>query len=73
VRIRFTPQANRYLAAIADYLIAHNPQAASRVRDAIIASTRLVASFPESGREQRTQGIRKVIVSRYRYIRLLSD
>jgi toxin ParE1/3/4 len=68
VKIRFTRQAARHLQEIESYLTPRSPQGAARVRDAITTSCSLLARFPKSGREQRTPGVRKLVVSRYGYI-----
>jgi plasmid stabilization system protein ParE len=38
------------------------------VRAAILSTVQRVAQLPESGRAQKSPGIRKVVVSRYGYI-----
>jgi toxin ParE1/3/4 len=68
MRLRFTPRATRDLAAIADYIRAHNPAAARRVRAAILNSLQNLVLFPEVGRRQTIEGVRKYVTRRYPYI-----
>jgi toxin ParE1/3/4 len=46
MKLRFTPRAAENLAYIADYLHAHNPSAARRVRTAIYDSLQNLILFP---------------------------
>jgi toxin ParE1/3/4 len=46
MKLRFTPRAAQDLAAIADYIRAHNPAAALRVRAAILHSLQNLVLFP---------------------------
>jgi plasmid stabilization system protein ParE len=68
MRLRFTPIAVTEIAAIADYLEVRNPLAARRVRAAIYDCLTNLLLFPQAGRRQKTQGVRKIITSRYRYV-----
>ena len=43
MKLRFTPRATRDLTEIADYIRAHNPVAALRVRGAILQSLQNLA------------------------------
>lgn len=67
MKLRFTARAKQDLNDIADYICAENPSAALRVRDAILDSLKLLATFPALGRSQNVQGIRKHITRKYRY------
>jgi toxin ParE1/3/4 len=51
MKLRFTPRAARDLAEIADYIREHSPQAALRVRAAILESLQSLALFPHIGRQ----------------------
>ena len=51
MKLRFTPRAARDLAEIADYLREHSPQAALRVRAAILESLQSLILFPHIGRQ----------------------
>ena len=45
MKLRFAPRAAQDLAAIADYIRAHNPAAAQRVRAAILYSLQNLVLF----------------------------
>ena len=68
MKLRFTPQATADLRAIADYIGERNPAAALRVRDAILESLQRLVLFPEAGRRQSVEGVRKVVVRTYPYV-----
>jgi plasmid stabilization system protein ParE len=68
MKVRFTPRATRDLANIADYIGERSPQAALGVRDAILESLQNLALFPELGRRQTTEDVRKIVTRRYPYI-----
>lgn len=68
MRLRFTPRATRDLAEIAEYIHQHNPNAAQRVRTAILESLQDLVIFPELGRRQTVEGIRKLITRKYPYL-----
>jgi toxin ParE1/3/4 len=68
MKLRFTPRATSDLIAIADYLRAQNPAASLAVRDAILASLQTLTLFPEIGRRQTVDGVRKFITRKYRYL-----
>jgi len=68
MRLRFTLRATRDLAEIADYIHERNPHAAVRVRAAILDSLQTLVLFPEAGRRQTVEGVRKLIVRRYSYL-----
>lgn len=68
MKLRFTPRATKDLADIADFIHEHSPAAAMRVRDAILDSLGYIATFPEAGRRQSAEGVRKLITRRYPYL-----
>ncbi len=68
MKLRFTQRATQDLADIADYVHEHNPVAALRVREAILDSLRSLVTFPEAGRRQSVEGVRKLITRRYPYL-----
>lgn len=68
MKLRFTPRAVADLDAIADYLIERNPAAALRVRTAILRSLQRLVAFPESGRRQSVDRVRKLVVGTYPYL-----
>jgi plasmid stabilization system protein ParE len=65
MKLRFTPRAAADLSQIADYFHERNPAAALRVRAAILDSLQRLVLFPESGRAQSVEGVRKVVTRRY--------
>jgi addiction module RelE/StbE family toxin len=68
MKLRFTPRAARDLSDIADYIRERNPQAALRVRAAILESLQNLVLFPQVGRRQKVEGVRKLVTRRYRYL-----
>jgi toxin ParE1/3/4 len=68
MKLRFTPRATRDLAEIGDYLREYNPQAALRVRTAILESLQSLILFPHIGRQQQVEGVRKLVTRRYPYL-----
>ncbi len=68
MRLRFTPRATSDLIAIADYVRARNPGASLAVRDAILSSLQTLALYPEIGRRQTVEGVRKIVTRRYGYL-----
>ena len=68
MKLRLTPRATKDLADIAEYIHAHSPAAASRVRDAILHSLRSLVLFPEVGRAQSVEGVRKLVTRKYPYL-----
>lgn len=67
MKLRFTPRATQDLAAIANYIREHNPRAAGRVRAAILDSIQNLLIFPEIGRRQKIEGVRKLVTRKYPY------
>jgi len=59
---------HRNLIEIADYIHAHNPSAAQRVRAAIYESLQYLILFPHVGRRQKTEGVRKFVTRKYPYL-----
>jgi toxin ParE1/3/4 len=68
MKLRFTSRAIQDLTDIADYIREHDPSAALRVRVAILDSLQNLVVFPESGRRQKLDGVRKLVTRRYSYI-----
>jgi len=68
MKLRFTRRAAQDLADIADYIHQQSPQAALRVRAAILESLQHLVLFPKIGRKQRVAGIRKLVTRRYPYL-----
>ena len=68
MKLRFTRRAVQDLADIADYIRKQNPQAALRVRAAILESLQNLVLFPQVGRQQKIEGVRKLVTRRYPYL-----
>lgn len=68
MKLRFAPRAVQDLAAIADYIRAHSPVSAGQVREAILHSLQNLILFPQVGRAQTVEGVRKLVVRKYRYL-----
>jgi plasmid stabilization system protein ParE len=68
MKLRFTSRAIQDLTDIADYIHERDPSAALRVRVAILDSLQNLVVFPESGRRQKLDGVRKLVTRRYSYI-----
>jgi toxin ParE1/3/4 len=65
MKLRFTHRALENLSEIAVYLNERNPRAARRVRGAIAESLEYLTSFPQVGRTQSTEGVRKLVTRKY--------
>lgn len=68
MKLRFARRAARDLVEIADHIREQNPQAAPRVRAAILESLRVIAAFPQIGRRQSVEGVRMLVTRRYPYL-----
>ncbi len=68
MKLRFTPRATQDLLDIADYIRERNPNASLRVRAAILDSLQDLVLFPEAGRRQTIEGVRKFVIRRYSYL-----
>jgi plasmid stabilization system protein ParE len=68
MNLRFTPQAAQDLSDIGDYIRAENPMAAVRVRAAILESLQILILFPNIGRRQNVEDVRKLITRRFGYL-----
>jgi toxin ParE1/3/4 len=68
MKLRFTPRATQDLATIADYIREYSPQAALRVRSAILESLQNLVVFPRLGRQQQVEGVRKLVTRHYPYL-----
>lgn len=68
MKLRFTARAAQDLADIAAYVREHNPQAALRVRAAILESLQNLVLFPHIGRQQTVGSVRKLLTRRYPYL-----
>lgn len=68
MKLRFTPRAAQDIAAIADFVHVQNPDAAERVRGAILDSLQTLVLFPNAGRRQNIEGVRKLVTRKYPYL-----
>jgi toxin ParE1/3/4 len=68
MKLRFAPRAAQDIANIADYIRARNPDAARKVRAAILHSLQNLALFPQVGRRQAVEGVRKLVTRKYPYL-----
>jgi addiction module RelE/StbE family toxin len=68
MKLRFTRQAVQDLEEIGAYLRLRNPMAATRVRAAILESLKDIADFPEIGRQQSVDGVRKYVTRGHPYL-----
>ncbi len=68
MKLRFTERALRDLQEISSYIREHNPSAAQRVRAAILDSLELLVIFPDAGRRQAVEGVRKLVTRSYAYL-----
>jgi len=68
MKLRFSPRAIQDLIDIADYIGERNPATSLRVRAAILDSLRNLVLFPEIGRRQTVQGVRKLVARKYPYL-----
>jgi toxin ParE1/3/4 len=68
MKLRFTPRATQDLLDIADYIRERNPSASLRVRAAILDSLQDIVLFPEAGRRQTIEGVRKLVTRKYSYL-----
>ena len=68
MKLRFTLRATQDLSDIADYIHARSPGAARDVRVAILHSLQNLLLFPEVGRLQTVESVRKLVTRKYRYL-----
>jgi toxin ParE1/3/4 len=68
MKLRFTPRTAQDLSAIADYIRSHSPAAAQQVRAAILRSLQNLVLFPQVGRAQTVEGVRKLVTRKYPYL-----
>ena len=66
--VRFSRRAASDLTEVSTYLRSHNRVAAARVRAAILDSIELLNRFPNAGRRQDFEDVRKLVVPRYPYL-----
>jgi plasmid stabilization system protein ParE len=67
VKVAYSPRALADLGEIAAYLRPLNPSAATRVRDAILATAQILSVFLGIGRQDAVEGVRRIGVRRLPY------
>lgn len=65
MRIRWTNPARRTLAEHITFIAQDNPDAAERVRDAIIAAVESLADTPHRGRPGQRAGTRELVITKF--------
>ncbi|MGC1465274.1 MAG: type II toxin-antitoxin system RelE/ParE family toxin [Pseudolabrys sp.] len=68
MRLRYTRPALADLDAILSYVVAHSPQAASRIRARIQTVTNLLLSHPRVGAQTDDPAIRRINAFPYPYL-----
>jgi len=68
MKVVWLREASRTLDKHYEYLAARNPKAAGFVFKRIVAGTKRLQQFPQSGRQGRFEGTRKVVVPGVPYI-----
>jgi toxin ParE1/3/4 len=68
MKLRFTARSTANLAEIAEYIHGRDRGAAVRVRADIYRALQTILMFPLIGRQQKTEGVRKLVTRRYRYL-----
>lgn len=66
--VRYTRRAVRDLERVADYIRAHNPSAAERVRDRIEGLINGLADFPHQGSPTDDAEIRRLVATPFPYL-----
>ena len=64
----YAERATQDLTAIGDYLRPRSPSGAARVSTAILDSMQTLTQFPNAGRLQDVEGVRKLVTRRYSYL-----
>jgi plasmid stabilization system protein ParE len=68
MKLRFTQRSVENIADAAEYIRARNPAAAESVRAAVYEALQTLILFPAVGRQQDTEGVRKIVTKRYSYL-----
>jgi toxin ParE1/3/4 len=63
MRIRWTNPARRTLAEHIAYIAQDNPDAAERVRNAIVEAVERLADYPHRGRQGQRAGTRELVIA----------
>ena len=68
MRLRYAPRARADIAEIFEYIAQYSPRAATAVSAQIRATGRLLAEYPDLGRETDISGVRVFPTARYPYL-----
>lgn len=68
MKLRFTPRATEDILKIGIYLSERNPDAGQRVRAEIYEGLQNLLLFPNAGRRQKLDRVRKLLTRRYNYL-----
>jgi toxin ParE1/3/4 len=68
MKLRFTRRAVDNITELAEYIRSRNPEAAEAVRATIYDSLKNLLLFPNVGRLQTTEGVRKLMTRKYSYL-----
>lgn len=68
MKVEFSKLALDDLASIAGYVRLHNPKGARSVRNAILKSIDAIKLFPDIGRLQTVEDVRKIATRKYGYL-----
>ncbi len=66
--IRWTAHASADLVGVAQWIAAKDPEAATRVADAILAAVARLDDYPSSGRLGRVPDTRELVIPRLPYL-----
>lgn len=67
LKVRLTRRAQSDIASIRDYIVRHDPQAAERVRLAIVGAIDLLSERPKTGPMSDEPGVRLKVLTPYPY------
>ena len=68
MRLRYAPRARTDIVEIYEYIAQHSPRAAVAVSAQIRATSRLLAEYPDLGRETDIPNVRMFPTARYPYL-----
>jgi toxin ParE1/3/4 len=68
VKLRYAPRARTDITDIYQYIAQHSPRAAVAVSAQIRATSRLLAEYPDLGRETDIPNVRMFPTARYPYL-----
>jgi len=66
--VRWSTRARRHLVSLRNFLVAHNPGAASAIAARILGAVELLRERPSIGRPGRVPGTRELVISGTPYI-----